>query len=1357
MINQLNLSGTATNTIDFQISPVNTLATITLTSNLPAIDRQVTINGYSQGGPTNAVILIQLNLSGNNGLVFNPGSGNSTVQGLSIYNGFTAVEIETNNVTVAGNFLGVQADGTTESPNTYGVLITGSNNTISGANIIGANIDGIDITGSGVTGNVVQGNFIGTNASGANLGNTGAGVMIDSGAFNNTIGPANTIGFNGSGSGSGGGTGIEFSSGAFSNVVLGNFIGTNASGANLGNIGAGVLIDSGAFNNTIGGAGNAANTIGFNGTGIDITGSGVTGNVVLGNFIGTNASGANLGNTGAGVLIDSGASNNTIGQANTIGFNGTGIEFSSGAFSNVVQGNFIGTNARGANLGNTGYGVLIDSGAFNNTIGGAGNAANTIGFNIDGIDITGSGVTGNVVQGNFIGTDAGGANLGNSEGVVIDSGAFNNTIGPANTIGFNGTGIEFSSGAFSNVVLGNFIGTNSSGAKLGNTGDGVLIDSGAFNNTIGGAGNAANTIGFNIDGIDITGSGVTGNVVLGNFIGTNASGVNQGNTGAGVLIDSGAFNNTIGPANTIGFNGTGIEFSSGAFSNVVLGNFIGTNTSGAKLGNTGDGVLIDSGAFNNTIGGAGNAANTIGFNANYGIDITGSGVTGNVVLGNFIGTNASGAKLGNTSGGVNIQLASGNTIGGTGAGAGNVIAFNAGNAVVVNTKTGNAVLSNSIHDNGGGIVLTNKGNNDQAAPVLTDALLYSNRIHVDGSLAVAAGTSYIVQYFGNNPPSGQGQTLLGSQAISTQPANGTVTLSFTTSPSLPAGSTITAVASVTGTPPNSIDPALGDTSAFSTAAVLVNPFIVTNTNDSGIGSLRQAILYSNANPGLNTITFIIPGAGLHIISPGSPLPDLVVPVVIDATTQPGFGPSNPMPVIELNGADAGNGASGFTIDTQQPLSRGLAVILGGTTIRGLLIDQFGGYGIVIDSNSNLITGDWIGTNAEGTAALGNGLDGIFLNNSAGNTISGNLISGNGSHGINLSTASDNLIEGNKIGVNAGGMGAIGNVFDGIFLSSSAGNTISGNLISGNGINQDAAGINLESNDRNNTIAGNEIGTNAAGDAMLGNSLHGIFLGNGSSNNMIGGPTDNDRNVISGNGQFPVANSSTQGGVGVYIYGANTSGNVVQRNYIGTNAAGTDALTNSVIGVLISQSSGNTVQGNLISGNRFVGLEIAGGAGGTASGNLVQGNLIGTNAGGTRAVPNGLDGIFIYDAPNNAIGGTAAGAGNLISGNGSVGIQLFGPLTQGNVIEGNALGLDSAGRPTLPNRAGGIFVNTGPLNNQVGGTARDQANRGQTRQQLTVTGFHQSHAGSKTRHSPPAGHRFRIRSRARTSLRALTDR
>ena len=70
---------------------------------------------------------------------------------------------------------------------------------------------------------------------------------------------------------------------------------------------------------------------------------------------------------------------------------------------------------------------------------------------------------------------------------------------------------------------------------------------------------------------------------------------------------------------------------------------------------------------------------------------------------------------------------------------------------------------------------------------------------------------------------------------------------------------------------------------------------------------------------------------------------------------------------------------------------------------------------------------------------------------------------------------------------------------------------------------------------------------------------------------------------------------------------------------------------------------------------------------------MQGNRIGTDATGTAAIPNGLDGIFVNDVPNNVIGGTTAGAGNLISGNLSVGIQLFGAQAVGNVIQGNATG------------------------------------------------------------------------------------
>ena len=283
---------------------------------------------------------------------------------------------------------------------------------------------------------------------------------------------------------------------------------------------------------------------------------------------------------------------------------------------------------------------------------------------------------------------------------------------------------------------------------------------------------------------------------------------------------------------------------------------------------------------------------------------------------------------------------------------------------------------------------------------------------------------------------------------------------------MPPGSTVTATAT---------NEATGDTSGFSNAVVVVSPFVVTNTNDSGIGSLRQAILTANREAGLNTITFAIPGAGVHTISPASASADDHRPGdhrrLYPAGQPNTLASPTSVLLIELDGSNAGTSVNGLTITA------------GSSTVRGLVINRFGGDGISITgsgASNNAVLGNFIGTNAAGTAALGNTLDGISLNDASNNRIIGNVVSGNG-------------------------------------------------------INQDAAGINLESNDSNNIIAGNKIGTNAAGNAMLGNSLHGIFLGNGSSNNTIGGPTDNDRNVISGNGQFPVAdNSSTQGGVGVYI-------------------------------------------------------------------------------------------------------------------------------------------------------------------------------------------------------------------------------
>ncbi len=343
-------------------------------------------------------------------------------------------------------------------------------------------------------------------------------------------------------------------------------------------------------------------------------------------------------------------------------------------------------------------------------------------------------------------------------------------------------------------------------------------------------------------------------------------------------------------------------------------------------------------------------------------------------------------------------------------------------------------------------------------------------------------------------------------------------------------------------------------------------------------------------------------------------------------------------------------------------NNGTATVSGSTFTSNFAASGKGG-GIDITGSGesgNLVQGNFIGTDAGG-ANLGNTGDGITIDNASNNTIGG------------TTSGAGNVIAFNTL--------------DGISLNDASNNRIIGNVVSGNGINQDAAGINLESNDSNNIIAGNKIGTNAAGTAALGNSLHGIFLGNGSSNNTIGGPTVNDRNVISGNGGPSVQ------GVGVYLDGTTTQNNSIVGNFIGTNAAGTAGISASSAGVLINNAPDNVIGGttaadrNIISGNSVVGVYIAL-AGATE--NVVQNNYIGTDVRGLAGIPNGVDGIYINGAPHNTIGGTAPGTGNLISSNLSAGIQIFGAGATNNQILRNSIGLDANGRLTLRNGLTGIF-------------------------------------------------------------------
>ena len=265
-----------------------------------------------------------------------------------------------------------------------------------------------------------------------------------------------------------------------------------------------------------------------------------------------------------------------------------------------------------------------------------------------------------------------------------------------------------------NIVEGNRIGVTADGTfALGNGGAGVFVPGGG--NTIGGtSGGARNVISGNVvRGVFLSGSD---NLVLGNFIGTTADGTAAiGSDGSGIWIE-GANNVIGGPAAGAGnlISGNGPQYKSGgalaggvvisgtfATGNLIQGNLIGTDIGGtAALGNR-LGVDIY-GTSGNTIGGTvTGAGNVISGNTGHGIVIEGPGASANLVQGNLIGTDATGmSRLGNAIDGI-VLLGSSNTIGGTVAGAANTIAFNSGAGVAVSGGLRDLISANPIHDNGG--------------------------------------------------------------------------------------------------------------------------------------------------------------------------------------------------------------------------------------------------------------------------------------------------------------------------------------------------------------------------------------------------------------------------------------------------------------------------------------------------------------------------------------------------------------------------------------------------------------------------------------------------------------------------------
>lgn len=410
---------------------------------------------------------------------------------------------------------------------------------------------------------------------------------------------------------------------------------------------------------------------------------------------------------------------------------------------------------------------------------------------------------------------------------------------------FGRNGIRLTGGG--NRIHGCFIGTDVTGtAALGN-GTGVAIDN-ASGNLVGsvfaGTGNVIS--GNNGVGVDISGPSASANVVQGNLIGTDLTGTAAlGNGGVGVF-DAGRDDTTIGGTvagarNVISGNGgDGVHilrdgFGSGG-NTMVQGNFIGTDVTGTvRLGNAGAGVSVNA-ADNNTIGGTTAAArNLISGNVLAGVVLSSS--NGNLVQGNFIGTDVNGtADLGNLGNGVRIS-GDNNGVGGSVAGAGNTIAYNDLSGVAVLTSfTGNQIFANSIHSNVGlGIDLFPLGvtpnderdadsgaNNLQNFPVVESAVSSGGTTTIQGRLNSVPNGSFFIDLYSSaeaDPTGfGEGQNYLGAVRVTSDERS--AIFSFTASGDL-AGRFITATATNVSS---------NDTSEFSAAVLATGGATPTPTS-----------------------------------------------------------------------------------------------------------------------------------------------------------------------------------------------------------------------------------------------------------------------------------------------------------------------------------------------------------------------------------------------------------------------------------------------------------------------------------------------------------------------------------------------
>jgi hypothetical protein len=604
-LNSANLAANAGSTVDFLIPPSdpgyakypNAAWIITPTIALPPIANSGTvIDGATQTnrvGNTNndgaEIIINGLNITNAGGIVIPPSSNGNTVRGIGIVNfkgdntpgslKGVGIEIYGSGNFIEGNYigLGIGPSGTIAVPNVdAGIIIYGQNNTIGGDatsvttkfNVISGNTgDGILLNGG--SNNIIAGNFIGTNGNITSaIPNGGNGINMRNGASGNTIGnyqAASVVSYrNFIGGNNGYGILIKDSS---NNKIYGNFVGLDRFGSGkISNGLGGIRIDGTSTNSATGNIIGATTpsplymrnyVAGSAGPGIQLNSFGARQNQVVANYVGLGSNNQVPGSApqlSTGILLDNGASNNTVGGSiaagahNIVGgINGDGIKVAGffqamplnilRAQSNTISGNYVGVGPNGtAPVPNSGAGIALDTYVINAAVGGGtADLRNLISNNaLDGIAIRGTNVATTTIQKNTISFNGGnGINISNAFNTTVDGG---NTAG-ANTIASNGANGISVANSITTTIQFNAITNNIQNGVLVtgalsrntfvktstlniNTQNGVLVDNQAFNTQITGSQIYSNTL----KGVLVSGTGTQRVKILDNSMQGNLAG-----------------------------------------------------------------------------------------------------------------------------------------------------------------------------------------------------------------------------------------------------------------------------------------------------------------------------------------------------------------------------------------------------------------------------------------------------------------------------------------------------------------------------------------------------------------------------------------------------------------------------------------------------------------------------------------------------------------------------------------------------------------------------------------------------------------------------------------------------------------